>query len=397
MLAAATRPAPASALTDDGASLLFNRIAAILDQARSHTARTIDHAMVFTYWHIGQEITHQVQEGSARAAYGRQVLESLSSKLRQRYGRGFSVANLWLFRQFYQAYPNRRPILYMPRRELASPSIRDTTCSELAPVGFLSGLGWSHYRLLMRVSDASERQFYEIEADREHWTVSVLERQIHTQLFARLRKSRNKAGMLALATKGQDVVRPEDLMKHPYVLDFLGLEGRSDWHENDLETAIIQHVQQFLLELGKGFAFVKRQYRVDTESSQFFVDLVFYNYLLKCFMLIDLKIGALTHQDVGQMDMYVRLFDDLKRAKDDNPTIGLILCAERDAVVARYSVLHDSQQLFASRYMLYLPSVEEIQRELEQEQHLIAAHQADLQTDLQAGHSADRPGSFDHE
>lgn len=366
---------------DDLSGQLFGRIATILDQARSHTARTVNHVMVFAYWHIGQEITQQIQEGSARAAYGQQVMTALSAKLRQRYGRGFSLANLRLFRQFYQCYADRRPIRYSPSRELAGPEIRYLPSSELTqgtvPQGFHPGLTWTHYRALMRVDDVHERQFYEVEADRAGWNVETLERQIHTNLFLRLQKSRNKAGVLALAAKGQHIERPEDLIKHPLVLDFLGLEDRSGWHESDLESAIIQHLQHFLLELGKGFAFVKRQYRVDSENSQFFVDLVFYNYLLKCFLLIDLKMGKLTHQDVGQMDMYVRMFDAVKKSDDDNPTIGLILCAERDAVVAKYSVLNESRQLFASRYMLYLPSEEDLRRELERERRLIDTQKAD--------------------
>lgn len=370
------RPSP-----DDLSGQLFGRIATILDQARSHAARTVNHVMVFAYWHIGQEITQQIQEGSARAAYGQQVMTSLSAKLRQRYGRGFSVTNLWFFRQFYQRFHDRRPILYLPSRELAGPAIPYLASIELpqevVQQGFRPSLTWTHYRALMRVDDVHERQFYEVEADRAGWNVETLERQIHTHLFLRLKKSRNKAGVLALAAKGQHIERPDDLIKHPLILDFLGLEDRSGWHESDLESAIIQHLQHFLLELGKGFAFVKRQYRVDTENSHFYVDLVFYNYLLKCFLLIDLKLGKLTHQDVGQMDMYVRMFDALKKSPDDNPTIGLILCAERDAVVAKYSVLNESRQLFASRYMLYLPSEEDLRRELERERRLIDAQQAE--------------------
>ena len=370
------RPQPSA---DDLSGHLFGRIATILDEARTHTVRTVNHVMVFAYWHIGQEITQQVQEGSARAAYGQQVMMELSAKLRQRYGRGFSVTNLFLFRQFYQRFHDRLPIRYMDSSELVDPAIFYTGSGELTQnidgKGFLSSLTWSHYRALMRVDDVHERQFYEVEAEREGWNVETLERQIHTHLFLRLKKSRNKAGVLALATKGQHIERPEDLIKQPLILDFLGLEDRSGWHESALESAIIQHLQHFLLELGKGFAFVKRQYRVDTEHSHFYVDLVFYNYLLKCFLLIDLKLGKLTHQDVGQMDMYVRMFDALKKSPDDNPTIGLILCAERDAVVAKYSMLNESRQLFASRYMLYLPSEEDLRRELLREQRLIAETQ----------------------
>jgi predicted nuclease of restriction endonuclease-like (RecB) superfamily len=244
-----------------------------------------------------------------------------------------------------------------------SPEIRHKACDELSELdqvgvladlsasidedaeqlkGFSPNLSWSHYRSLSMVEHRAERSFYEIEAERCHWSQPALERQIHSNLFARLLKSRDKAGMLKLASAGQTVERPMDVIKHPYVLDFLDLPDAPRLHESALEAAIIEKLQPFLLELGKGFAFVARQHRVSTESQHFYVDLVFYNYLLKCFLLIDLKMGRLTHQDVGQMDMYVRMFDDLRRGDGDNPTVGLILCAERDEVVARYSVLNES-------------------------------------------------------
>jgi len=232
--------------------------------------------------------------------------------------------------------------------------------------GFSSLLSWTHYRTLCSVANRAERLFYEIVSERCNWSQPVLERQIHSHLFLRLMKSTDKAGVLQLAQQGQALQRPMDAIKHPYVLDFLGLPEVSRLHESHLEAAIIDKLQPlpFLLELGKGFAFVARQHRVATESQHFYIDLVFYNYRLKCFLLIDLKMGRLTHQDVGQMDMYVRMFDKLRRGEDDNPTVGLILCAERDEVVARYSVLHESQQLFASRYMMYLPSEDELRAEV---------------------------------
>jgi predicted nuclease of restriction endonuclease-like (RecB) superfamily len=205
--------------------------------------------------------------------------------------------------------------------------------------------------------------------------VEVLERQIHSFLFARLLKSRDKAGVLALADQGQTVRQPIDVIKQPYVLDFLNLPDQKQLHESDIESAIIENLQPFLLELGKGFAFVARQYRVTTESQHFFIDLVFYNFLLKCFVLIDLKIGRLEHQDVGQIDMYLRIFDDLKRGEGDNATVGLILCAEKDEIVARYSILHESQQMFASKYMLYLPTEDELRNELARERAHIQARQ----------------------
>ncbi|MGS0756219.1 PDDEXK nuclease domain-containing protein, partial [Roseateles sp. GG27B] len=233
--------------------------------------------------------------------------------------------------------------------------------------GFSPRLSWTHYRTLCRIEQRAERLFYEIEAERAGWSQPELDRQMHSHLFLRLVKSRDKAGVMQLATQGQRVERPVDVIKHPYVLDFLDLPEGEQLHESNLEAALIDKLQPFLLELGKGFAFVARQHRVGTEFQHFYIDLVFYNYLLKCFVLVDLKMGKLTHQDVGQMDMYVRMFDDLRRSETDSPTVGLILCAERDEVVARYSVLNEGRQLFASKYRLVLPSEEELRQEIERE------------------------------
>ena len=237
--------------------------------------------------------------------------------------------------------------------------------------GFSPALSWSHYRTLSKIKNKNERLFYEIEAGKKGWSVPVLERQIHSFLFARLLKSRDKNGVLKLATEGQEVKNPADTIKDPYILDFLGLPDLKQLHESELESAIIENIQSFLLELGKGFAFVARQKRLQYEDEFFYVDLVFYNCILKCYLLIDLKIGKLAHQDVGQMDSYIRMFDDLVIAKDDNPTIGLILCSEKNEAIARYSVLNNSKQLFASKYTIYLPTEEELKRELERERRLI--------------------------
>jgi len=239
------------------------------------------------------------------------------------------------------------------------------------PRGFAANLSWTHYRTLTKVEHRAERLFYEIEAEKESWSVPHLERQIHTLLFARLLKSRDKAGVLDLVRRGQVLERPVDALRDPYVLDFLGLTDQNAFHETDLETAIIGKLQAFLLELGKGFAFVARQKRLAYDDEHFYVDLVFYNCILKCYLLIDLKIGKLSHQDVGQMDSYVRLFDDQYTTEGDNPTIGLILCAEKNEAVARYSVLAENRQLFAAKYLVYLPTEEELQRELQRERGLL--------------------------
>lgn len=360
---------------------LMARVAAILDQARANVVRAVNSNMVIAYWLIGREIVQELQRGEQRAEYGRQLLSELSASLTQRYGRGFSATNLKYFRLFFQAYAERQPeIRHEPRDELPAldqAAVLDDLASAMdktdRPGGFSPRLSWTHYRTLSTVEHRAERLFYEIEAERCGWSQPELERQIYSHLFVRLLKSRDKAGVMQMAHEGQRVERPMDVIKHPYVLDFLEIPEAHRLHESELEAALLEKLQPFLLELGKGFAFVARQQRISAESQHFYIDLVFYNYLLKCFVLVDLKMGKLTHQDVGQMDMYVRMYDDLKRAEGDNPSVGLILCAERDAVVARYSVLHESEQLFASKYMLYLPTEADLRAEIVREQAAIEA------------------------
>lgn len=362
---------------------LFERIAGILEAARSRVVRAVNTEMVLAYWHIGREIVEHLQGGARRAEYGDQLLASLSEGLSRRFGRGYSVTNLKYFRLFYQAFAEREPgIRHGGRDEFAGGQNRHDpsdvsdallTAVETPPKldGFSSSLSWTHYRTLAKVEHAGARRFYEIEAERESWSAEHLERQIHTQLFARLLKSLDKAGVMDLASRGQVLERPVDAIKHPYVLDFLDLPEGHQLRERDLESAILEKLQHFLLELGKGFAFLARQKRISFDDEHFYVDLVFYNVILKCYLLIDLKLGKLSHQDVGQMDSYVRLFDDQCRNEDDNPSIGLILCAEKNETIARYSVLHGHEQLFAAKYVTYLPSVEELEHELAREKQLL--------------------------
>jgi predicted nuclease of restriction endonuclease-like (RecB) superfamily len=362
-----------------GVGPLFERIVSILEEARAEVVRSVNSAMVLAYWQIGREIVEHYQAGAVRAEYGDQLLDFLAAQLQMRVGRGYSATNLKYFRLFYQRYADREPkIRHEPRDESGASQKRhepsdESTALMAAPgphsglEGFSSRLSWTHYRTLTKVAHAAERTFYEIEAERGRWSVPQLERQIHTHLFARLLKSRDKAGVLDLAARGQVLERPVDAIRHPYVLDFLDLPESSTLRESDLESAILEKLQNFLLEIGKGFAFVARQKRLSFEDEHFYVDLVFYNVILKCYLLIDLKLGKLTHQDVGQMDSYVRLFDEQGRSERDGPTIGLILCAEKNEAVARYSVLHENEQLFAAKYLLYLPSVEELERELARE------------------------------
>lgn len=319
-------------------------IQAILAQARSKARSAINSVMVEAYWLIGQRIVQEEQQGQHKAQYGMRLLENLSRTLTESLGEGFSYANLRNFRQFYLTYPDR-DICY-------------TACSKLS---------WSHNRLIMREDNAEARAYYLAESAAQQWTVRQLERNLQSRSFQRMLSSQGAPKPSSAANKGA----LGDFIKDPYVLEFLQLPQSGQLKESDLEQAIIDELQKFLLELGKGFSFVARQMRISTETSHFFVDLVFYNYLLKCFVIIDLKTGKLAHQDIGQMDMYVRMFDDLKRAEDDNPTIGIILCDSKDETVVKYSVIQESQQLFASKYQRILPTEEELIAEIEREKRLI--------------------------
>lgn len=366
---------------------LFDRVVFILEKARANVFRSINNNMVIAYWLIGREIVQEIQGGEERAEYGKQVIEQLSVRLTGKYGRGFSTTNLRYLRTFYTVYFDRIPeIRHIACGEFKASEKRHIQSGVLDAMtmaveqigierGFSPNLGWSHYRALMNVEHQNERLFYEIEAENEGWDVEHLKRQIHTFLFARLLKSRDKTGVMELACQGQKIGTPSDTIKNPYILDFLGLPDSEVLHESEIEKAIINNLQSFLLELGKGFAFVGRQKRMQFDDDHFYIDLVFYNCILKCYLLIDLKIGGLTHQDIGQMDSYVRMFDDKYLTEGDNPTIGLILCAKKNETIARYSVLNDSKQLFASKYMLYLPTEEELERELERERRLIEDRQ----------------------
>jgi predicted nuclease of restriction endonuclease-like (RecB) superfamily len=384
---------PQVALSADNA--LFDRVAFILEEARGNVVRAVNTNMVLAYWLIGREIVQELQGGKGRAEYGKQVVENLSVRLTERYGRGFSRPVLWNFRQFYLTYSDREKILFPAGRELdqsqkISPAGRELTVgqksypldSELMQ-GFSPQLTWSHYRALMRVENREARVFYEREAVAGGWDKRVLERQIHSYYFERIQKSRKPEKMLDEGRNLPVMAAPAaDELKNPYVLEFLGLPEVAALRESDLERCIITHLQRFLLELGTGFAFVARQKHIRIGEDDRFIDLLFYHCRLKFYLLIDLKVGELTHADVGQMDGYVRMFDDLTSAPDDNPTIGLILCTEKNETVARYSVLKDRKQIFASKYMLCLPTEEQLRLEIEKERKLIEA-------------SADRKGTTD--
>ena len=364
-----------------GVETLFGRIATIVDRARGAVAQSVNQEMVLAYWHIGREIVEALQRGEGRADYGVRLIEGPSARLSARYGKGFSPQSLRNSRQFYVTYPTASPGGdSFEGRQSASPAIRSPLGSELA-LSLSPRLAWSHYRALMRVETTAAREFYESEAVACSWNKRELERQIATQSYERRLRRRTKPAIQSNRHAPPDEpLSPIDVLKDPYVLEFLDIPESPRLHESHLETAIIEKLQQFLLELGRGFTLAARQKRMPFDDEDFYVDLMFYNYLLRCFVLIELKAGTLTHQDIGQMDGYVRMFDAHAKPASDNPTIGLILCSSKNQAVARYSVLHESRHLFAAKYLTYLPSEDELQRELRRQRRLIEAQREDEAT-----------------
>ena len=321
---------------------LLMTLGELIRQARQRALRAVDTIQVQTCWELGRHIVEFEQGGVARAAYGKRLLPELAKALTAEFGKGFDASNLRYMRLFYQAFPK---------------------CDALR-----HELSWTHYRTLLRVDSETARTWYMNEAAAQNWSSRALERQIGTLYYERLLASRDRAAVEQEATRMTAAnANPREFVRDPVLLEFLGVPGAGVLLESELEQALMGQLEAFLLELGKGFAYVARQQRISTESRDFYVDLVFYNYLLKCFVIFDLKRGELTHQDIGQMDMYVRMYDDLKRGPDDNPTVGIILCTHKDASVVRYSVLHGHEQLFASKYKLILPSEEELRAELDRE------------------------------
>lgn len=324
---------------------LFDRVSSIIEEAKHKIAYSIDNTMVQSYWRIGKEIIEEEQSGQLRAEYGKSVIDNLARSLTKKYGKGFSTRNLWMIRQFYSTYPNLNAL----RAELS----------------------WTHYRLIMLIDDPMKRSFYEIECANNNWSTRELDRQMNSLLFERLALSKDREGVLSLAKKGQQLATPDDLVKDPYVLEFLGLPQSERLLERDLESALIEHLQHFLLELGRGFSFVARQKRITMDDEHFYIDIVFYNFILKCFVLIDLKIGRLTHQDLGQMQMYVNYYRKEMTAPDDNPPIGIVLCADKSEAVVKYTLPEGNRHIFASRYKLYLPTEEELKAEIQRERAML--------------------------
>lgn len=320
---------------------LYTQIAQVIEEARKTIRRAVNTTIVKTYWNIGRLIVEDEQRGKSRAEYGKEVLKKLSLKLSQNFGKGFDTSNLRKMRLFYVTFSN---------------------CDALR-----LNLSWTHYRLLLKVQDKTARSWYMKEAADENWSTRQLERQINSFYYQRILSSTDKAAVKKEAEEHKKRLTPRDILKDPYVLEFLGLKEEAAYNESELEGVLIDKLQTFLLELGKGFSFVARQKRISLEDDHFYIDLVFYNYILKCFILVDIKLGKLTHQDIGQMDTYVRIYEDIYRNEDDNPTIGLILCAEKNDTMVKYSVLAESKHIFASKYQLVLPTEEELVQEIKRE------------------------------
>ena len=320
---------------------LLERIREILEDARNKVYRTVNTEMLRVYWNVGRVIVEEEQKGQDRAKYGRGLIKDLSIRLSKEYGRGFTETNLKYMRQFYQTFEN-------------SHALRDE-------------LSWTHYRMLLKVEKEDARSYYMREAISGNWSTRQLERQINSLYFYRLQLSKNKKGFLQDTDMGNEVLQPETIIKDPFVLEFLDIGESEQLTESDLESALIDKLQNFILELGNGFSFVGRQYRITVDNEHYYIDLVFYNFILKCFLIIDIKADKLTHKDIGQMDFYVRFFEDQMKQPGENSSIGLILCTEKNRTIVKYSLLNESKQIFASKYQLYLPTVEQLENEIQRE------------------------------
>ncbi len=359
---------------------LYGRVLEILQAARGQAARSVNTGQVAANWLIGREIVQDEQAGRRRAGYGAALLQELAIRLKTDFGPGYGVDNLEMFRRFYVAYPHLLPtaISDAPRRKLDATAnallIQHAVRAESWQPGQLSAdLSWTHYRLLVRINNPQARAFYEIEAIASSWSARELERQISSLLYERLALSKDKKGLMRLATRGHEIQQPADVFKDPVVMEFLGLPESPRLVESRLEQALINNLQHFLLELGKGFAFVSRQERITLDGDHFYIDLVFYHAVLKCYVLIDLKTGKLTHQDLGQIQLYVNYYDMERRTAGDNPTLGLILCASKNDAVVKYTLgNHQGSNIFASLYKLHLPTEAQLQTELQREVRMLS-------------------------
>ena len=332
-------------------------VCSIIDSAKNYAYQSVNIALVERNWLIGYRIAEEELKGNDRADYGIEIIKKLSKELTKEYGKGFDRSNLYRYLSFYKSFP-----------QIVDALSRQTKIY----------LSWTHYRTLLQVYDKKARDWYEKEAIEQTWSVRTLQRNISSQYYYRLLKSQVKEPVIEEMkeiNKEHYIMNKLEFIKNPVIAEFLGYSLDSNYSETELESSIINNLQKFLMELGKGYAFVSRQQHIHTEKEDYFIDLVFYNYILKCFVLIDLKTKKITHQDVGQMDMYVRMYDELKKSKEDNPTIGIVLCSETDADIAKYSILKGNEQLFATKYKLYLPTEEQLKFEIESQKSIFNAQQ----------------------
>lgn len=344
--------------SDDRFQTMISDIKEIIAVGREQAYNAVNKASVLTYWQIGKRIVEQEQNGENRAEYGKALMDTLSYELTAEYGTNYSKRNLQYFRKFY---------LYFPDEQIVNACVHN--------------LSWTHFRSLLRVQDEEARLWYMKEAADEGWNYRTLDRNIGTQYYYRLLQAPNKEKVISEMKQNTNNYQKSnfELLKSPVIAEFLGFKNEDTYLENDLETAILSHIRDFLMELGRGFAFVARQQHIVTETEDYFIDLVFYNIELKCYVLIDLKMGKITHQDVGQIDMYVRMYDELKCKEGDNPTLGILLCTETDEDIARYSVLHDNNRLFMSKYLTYLPTKEQLRTEIERQKEIFYMQHPALQ------------------
>ncbi len=352
--------------------ILFQQVVELLQNARQQVLRTVNSTMVCTYFEIGRMIVEEEQSGKDRAEYGKQILKGLSEQLTNEFGKGFSVRNLEFIRKFYLTYSVSEKASRILQIQKSQSLTREFKSQKSHPVISFSEesiskslisffkLTWTHYVFLMRIEDEKERRFYEIESENYNWSVRELKRQYDSALYTRLALSRDKEGVLKLSEQGQIIEKPKDVIKDPYILEFLGLPELHQYSESELEEEIINKLEHFLLELGHGFAFVARQQRITFDDKHFRIDLVFYNRILKCFVLLDLKIGELKHQDLGQMQMYVNYYDRKIRLDEENKTIGIVLCQNKSDLVVEYTLPENNEQIFASKYKTVLPSREDL-------------------------------------
>ena len=347
----------------------------IIENAQQSAIATVNTVLVLRNWLLGMRISTENMDGTRAERYGEHIIPELSEELTRKYGKGFDKRSLYRYVQFYQTYPEIVGTVTPQSDSSLKTEIVGTTTPQSGEYATIDKnrkiLTWSHYERLLQVSDPAARNWYEKEAIEQSWSVRTLRRNISTQYYDRMLLSSDKSSVeTEMKEKTNPYQKKYEFLRNPIIADFLGMEENRDYLESELEKNIIKNLEKFMMELGKGFAFVERQQRIHTEKEDYYIDLVFYNFILKCFVLIDLKIGKISHQDVGQMDMYVRMYDDLRKRPDDNPTLGIVLCSETDEDIARYSVLHGNEQLFASKYRLCLPTEEQLRAEIEAQKEI---------------------------